>query len=243
MKADWNYFSFNPPADVLFTGKNLQDNPTEVSIGGGFRSIQVTYSGWIGASPRPVFGFMYDGPDTSEFPLQDGQISAAIRSNNTGADITGVIMRSQLLLNGTIVSASDLNFYMFGVSQDSTVGAPNQTGSIRLYRILNGVVTSLGGAFLAPVVDETADFIQFEIRQVNNGPNVETFLRTNNGVQLSLPGQPGWPSGFALINIDIAPGVLINGGYWGFGALNRSVGTISGNQHFDRISITQELVI
>jgi len=235
-KADWNFFEYNAPGDQVFNGVQTA---TEVSPGGDTTALKLTYGAWTGGSPNPVMGYMYNGPDIGEFPLLEGQISAAIRSNYSGPLLTGVILRSQINLNGVISDPNDLNFYMAGVEMDATT---DNNAYWAMYKIVNGVASKIAGTFIYNVVDYSTYYTQFEMRLINNGGNVETYTRRNNGTQLTLPGSPGWTN-FGLTDIDSSPGVLYNAGYWGFGIMARTSGAYISNGHYwDRVSITQELI-
>jgi len=242
-KVDWNLFEFGAASSFTQDTSDADINPTQVSPGGSQKSLEITIPpGWTGASPNPVFGYIYNGPDKPEFPLGDGQMSFAIRSGGGQFEVAGLIIRSQVDLSGPIGSPNDLNYYMFGLTQDETVSSNN--GSFRLFRVVNGVVTAIGGGpFLISVVDLSTDFCQVEIRAINVGPNIEFYWRRNNGSQLTTPGSPGW-TGFGLLAVDSTPGVLINPGHWGFGIASRNFGSISGTHvfNFDRIQITQEII-
>jgi len=135
-KADWNYFEFNAPSEgeSAFLGVHKDDAPTEVSTGGSNRSLKCEHAVWSGAAQRPIFGYMYNGPDSGEFPIQDLSISAAIRTQSLTAECVGVIVRSQINLNGVISDPNDLNFYMVGVRLSSTVN--DNSGAVDVLKVV-----------------------------------------------------------------------------------------------------------
>lgn len=240
-KADWNFFEFGAVSNVVQTTADATLNPSRVSPGGDQKSLELTVpAGWAGASPYPIFGYMYNGPDKNEFPLGEGQVSFAIRTSDNEHLRAGVIVRSQVDLNGGIVDPNDMNFYIFGTSSQT---AGNHTGVFSISKVVNGVVSFFGGSVVENVVDNATDFCQIEIRLLDVGGQVEIYWRRNQGSQLTEPGDPGW-TGFSLFATDGAPGVLANPGYWGFGILNQNSGSFSTEHiyNFDRIRITQEII-
>lgn len=238
-KADWNYFEFNPPAEGedAFYGIQKAEWPAEVSPGGSEIALRCAHLEWAGATERPIFGYMYDGPDAFEFPIADITMSAAVRTAFQYAECVGFIIRSQVNLAGVITDPNDLNFYMIGVRLDSTTSGG---GSVNVLRVANGVPTVVGSTYTYPVVDGATDYIQYEWKATNNGSTVELRGRRNGGSQLTNPGDPGW-SNSGFVN-DASPGVLLNPGFCGFAVMNRSSLTSFNICNFDRIRITQEIL-
>lgn len=243
-KTDWTFFSQGTlPTGLEVVGTNVG---FEVCPGGGTRALHGFYRGWVAPTfglPQHMWGYRYTGPDITEFPLQNGQISLGTRSDGSAQSATrfGGFMRMQTAVSGS-VPATSINCYgICTVNNTASVGQ----GQVGAFKLVNGVQTLIGGGpFIVNVVDAPSDFIQVEVRVINNGANVELYWRRNLGTALTLPGVGTW-SAFGLLAVDATPGVLIGGGHWGFfdftepGNTNFSGG--SKRAGFDRVRITQEI--
>lgn len=214
---------------------------TEVPPGGEDLSTRLEAQQWDASS---WVGFTYDGPDIGDFPLETGYISGALRTSNSPWGVNashpfGFIMRQQTLLSLDATSLdplSSVNMYMAGIYGQSSEMTPILNCAV--FKIINGSAIQLGPTFFVTRM-AAGSFIQLELKLENSGPNVEISYRSNGGTEVSDPGSTGWTN-WSLITTDTSPGVLINGGYWGFGQgiISGSFAGGGGNYNYiDRVRI------
>lgn len=179
---------------------------------------------------RSWWGYTYDGPSIGEFPLADGTISAALHNSVSAfgqyASMPyGLIMRLQSLPSldpNTATPYTSMNLYIAGLSyRTGTTFKPTETydnPECAVYRVLGGTATLLGSVFTPRIILDVADsrYLQIEFRIQNSGPDVDIDARWNEGTEATPPGSAGWTA-WSDIATDTSPGVLVNGGYWGFG--------------------------
>lgn len=196
--------------------------------GGGSHNLRVRCDEW---RYRSWWGYTYDGPSIAEFPLADGAISGALHNTTAsfgkdGSMPFGLIMRLQDLPSldpNTATPYTNMNLYIAGLNYrfawPHTPTETHDNPECAVHKVINGVASQVGPLFYPRVILDVADsrFLQIEFRIQNVGPNVQIDSRWNEGTEATVPGSPGWTS-WTNIGTDTSPGVLVNGGYWGFGA-------------------------
>jgi len=169
------------------------------------------------------WGYTYVGPDSVNFPLGDGSISACLRTGDspwgsTAAHPFGLVLRQQDLLSLDPASpspSSSVSMYMAGVWNQSTEVYGNPRCGV--VRVVNGGWDVLGDYFYPPILTGGGSrYVQIEIQLETAGTTVVIKRRYNEGTEASTPGAAGWTS-LTAHHIDTSPGVLLNPGQWGFG--------------------------
>jgi len=230
--GDWDRFFVNTvPTQFQHIAFNVG------VAGGGVQQTRLEYRGQnpsSGGAPS-TWGYVYNGPD---IPLRDGSISLAVRTANGLAATQQLFIGPIARLQTPVPTVTgQLDMYAAGLWFDVT---ELNNREIRVHRYINGVRTQLGTSFFPPLVNNS--FIQFEMQYVNVASTVEIYRRWNTGAALEPPGGPNWTA-FTLHATDASPGVLINGGYWGFGGINTSGWSGGSNNfvYFDEVRIIKEI--
>lgn len=208
MRTDWHRFSMNSHTywESIYVYSTSH---------GGTKEHLYDYVSASVNNPN-VWGYLYDGPDSDQFPLLDAAISICLRVGGGTTDTdnysqpAGVFMRQQTL-NPT--SVADLQCYIAGsyeVNHRVTDPVP-----MRCYRRLGTSLTQIGSSWNVPLVQNW--FIQFEMAVTNSeagNPVIRT--RHNAGVAFEQPGGPNW-TGWVTVAEDTGAGVLAGEGHWGWG--------------------------
>jgi hypothetical protein len=146
------------------------------------------------------FGYTYDGVDASSFPMDDGSMSAALRTGDNsfghqGSRPFGLFMRLQSLPSLDASSPTphtSMNLYAAGLNYTSggtyTCSVTHNNPQAAVYRILNGGYTLMGNYFYPRVILDPGDsrFVQIEFRLQNSGGNVVIDTRWNESAESCL---------------------------------------------------------